>query len=331
MDEKQLKSLHRSADRAVARRGQGDEKLGLFIRVAESAIYRGKPVLKALLKEVIFMRLHDLHENDTRIPKRTPWSRDYQKYEGWCYARQEYLANRVGCTRPYANQALNRIVDDGYLKSRKYKSKDGAWHKQYFPDEMFIDRKIAEFTEKTDGTLVNSVDKPMSDNRTRACQIIEHAHVNSVDMPMSDNLTAGGSLGLGFSSSLEVRSGSTPPFGGSAAAQPSNHELEPKPKTKTNSSPKSLAPDGSSWPTWDAHDQAWKTAKLIELGRTKSGATTSVARKKKPSGLAAFLAEGNARPVGNGPTTCDDLDCTYCLDGIGSGCTAGKSRSLDEF
>src|ERR1017187_10851835 len=81
MTPKQLSSLDRSARRAVARRGDGDEKLSLYIRVAESAIYNGKPVLKALLKEVIFMRMRDLHENDLRIPKWTPWSKNYRKYE----------------------------------------------------------------------------------------------------------------------------------------------------------------------------------------------------------------------------------------------------------
>jgi hypothetical protein len=107
---------------------------------------------------------------------------------------------------------------------------------------------------------------------------------------------------------------------------------EPKPqtktKTKTNGS-RSLAPDGSPWTTWNAHDQVWQTTKLVELGLTKPNAAKSVA-KKKPGGLAAFLAEGN--PLGHGPQYCDDLDCTYCLDGIGSGCTAGKFReSMDEL
>jgi hypothetical protein len=51
----------------------------------------------------------------------------------------------------------------------------------------------------------------------------------------------------------------------------SNPVVEPKPQTKTNGSRKSLAPDGTAWSDWDAHDQIWKTAKLIELGITKPG------------------------------------------------------------
>ena len=141
LSEKQLKSLVRACDRAKARNGNGDAKLGLYIRVAESRIYNGKPVLKALLKEVIYLRMTDLHENDTRIPNGTPW----KDYEGWCYAKQEYLANRVGCTPTYPSKALCKIVEDRYLKSREYRGKDGKKHKQYFPDEAFIDAKIAEF------------------------------------------------------------------------------------------------------------------------------------------------------------------------------------------
>ena len=48
------------------------------------------------------------------------------------------------------------------------------------------------------------------------------------------------------------------------------HGENQKPQTKTNR--KSVAPDGTSWPEWDAHDQVWKTAKLIELGKTKAPA-----------------------------------------------------------
>lgn len=39
---------------------------------------------------------------------------------------------------------LAQIVEDGYLKVRKWRARDGAWHKQYFPDETVIDAKIAK-------------------------------------------------------------------------------------------------------------------------------------------------------------------------------------------
>src|SRR5262249_41581743 len=142
MTPKQLKSLNRSVDRAIARQGDEDYKLHLFIRIGESRLYNGKPLYKALLKEIAYLRMTDLHENDLRITKGTPWSGDYRKYEGWCYAKQEYLANRVGCDSTYANEVLKQIATDGYLKTRKYRGLDGRWHKQYFPVEAAIDAAI---------------------------------------------------------------------------------------------------------------------------------------------------------------------------------------------
>jgi hypothetical protein len=147
MTKEQLASLDRHAKRFVARHGYGDEPLPLYIRVAESRIYHGKPMHKALLKEVIFMRMRDLHENDTRIPKGTPWSKDYTKYEGWTYTSQKYLANRVGSKdQSYVGEVLRQIEEDGFLRSRSYpiKGKGFRRRKQYFALEEAIDAKIAE-------------------------------------------------------------------------------------------------------------------------------------------------------------------------------------------
>jgi hypothetical protein len=157
--EKQMKSFNRSVDRAIARQDGADIKLPLFIRISESRLYNGKPVYKALLKEVVFLRMQNLRENDLRIPKGTPWSYDYTKYEGWCYAKQEYLANRVGCEYTYANKALKQIAKDGFLKPRKYRGRDGRWHKQYFPVEEAIDRAILEVGTYRDVTDEESDDK----------------------------------------------------------------------------------------------------------------------------------------------------------------------------
>lgn len=165
LTDKQKKSLDNHIDRVLARRGDGDKELSLFIRVAESRIYHGKPLHKALLKEVIFLRLHDLHESDTRIPKGTPWSNDYRKNEGWCYASQKYLANRVGSKDPsYVGEVLREIEADGFLRSRSYAipNRGSQRRKQYFPLNDFIDQKISELgvlpeeddelsTDKSDG------------------------------------------------------------------------------------------------------------------------------------------------------------------------------------
>jgi hypothetical protein len=147
LTEKQRKSLDKHSDRVVAKQGRGDKPLSLFIRVAESRIYEGKPIHKALLKEVIFLRMTDLHEQDLRIPKNTPWSSDYLKYEGWTYASQKYLANRIGSTaHTHVNRVLKQIEEDGLLKSRSYKiSGRGAQRrKQYFALEQSIEQRISE-------------------------------------------------------------------------------------------------------------------------------------------------------------------------------------------
>jgi hypothetical protein len=92
----------------------------------------------------------------------------------------------------------------------------------------------------------------------------------------------------------------------------SNSVVEPKPQTKTNSS---LAPDGSSWKEWDVHDQAWHTAKLIELGITEPGPSAPPNKEKAKTqkasggGLRAFLEEGNPVRLGNHDSSYfEDLD-----------------------
>lgn len=272
MNEQQRKSFDRSIQRAVARSGNDeDEKLSLFIRVAESAIYNGKPVYKALLKEVIFLRLHDLHEGDLRIPKGTPWSKDYTKYNGWCYARQEYLAGRVGCEYKYANQALLQIVEDRYLKSRKYKGKDGAWHRQYFPDESFIDAKIAEL-EASGATSTMSLPRKKSPRKKSADKSVATPlssltrvasldnHDNPVVMNTSsqssltrvanrDNHDVGSSPGLSLEVGGEVRLLRQPPSASpsgivNAASLPNQEKANPNPvgalssQAKTKAKPK---------------------------------------------------------------------------------------------
>lgn len=161
MTEAQKASLNRHVKRAVGRIHHGKDP-SLYIRLAESHIYHGKPLHKALLKEVVFMRLTDLHEGDTRIPKNTPWSGDYRKYEGWTYASQKYLANRVGSKDPsYVGEVLREIEADGFLRSRSYSisGRGSQRRKQYFPLEADINAKIIEL-----GMLPEEDDEAGTDN-----------------------------------------------------------------------------------------------------------------------------------------------------------------------
>jgi hypothetical protein len=257
----QRASFDRSIKRAVARSGNDeDEKLGLFIRVAESRIYKGQMLLKALLKEVIFLRLHDLHDGDLRIPKGTPWSKDYRLYEGWCYASQEYLANRVGCVREAANRGLKKIVKDGYLKPRKWRGKNGSWHKQYFPDEFAIDAAIAELGSASSSASHDKSDGTPSDLGSPTLVTVDHvpsdlgSHGHVIVSPHPRDLRSQQvvSEGGAFRGVDLVRSLSTPPSGIVKDVTPPKQEKakpnpvgalstqakkETKPKAKPNAKP----------------------------------------------------------------------------------------------
>jgi len=113
-------------------------------------------------------------------------------------------------------------------------------------------------------------------------------------------------LGSGSSSVSSSPSGSSsasiyPACGGMAGGDETPGK-ESKPQTKTNGSRKSLAPDGSTWSEWDAHDQVRKTQKLIELGVTKPGAGMSARPKEE---------KATPKPKSGLPHWCDGggLEC----------------------
>jgi hypothetical protein len=267
MDKKQLASLQRHAERFTARHGYGDKPLPLYIRVAESKIYHGKPMHKALLKEVIYMRMTDLHENDTRIPNGTPWSKDYRLYEGWTYASQKYLANRVGSKdSSYVAEVLREIEEDGFLESRSYpiRNKGFQRRKQYFALDEAIGAKIAELgvIEDEDESADKSDDKSDGSSHKGLTTVVSRVKPQP---PVGLNLSAtvvkphspeglnhkelGSSVGLSEGVGL-VRSLRTPPSGIVKSVTPSHQEQNnPNPaqaqgsqaKTKATPTPKTKA------------------------------------------------------------------------------------------
>jgi hypothetical protein len=248
MTDKQRKSLDRHIDRVLARRGDGDKELSLYIRVAESRIYHGKPMHKALLKEVIFLRMLDLHEGDTRIPKGTPWSKNHLQYEGWTYASQEYLANRVGSKDPsYVGEVLRQMRDDGYIKIRFYRipGRGSQKRNQYFADEAFINKRIIEFglieesDDNSDGEEVPQwLNPPSAVVKPSRPQGLSHSRRGGLsDFPQGLNPKK---EALEYASEGDVRgrSSSTPPSG--VADKPSLRSEEQKPKATPTSTPQKV-------------------------------------------------------------------------------------------
>jgi hypothetical protein len=244
MDKKQIASLQRHAERFTARHGYGDKPLPLFIRVAESKIYHGKPMHKALLKEVIYLRMTDLHKDDTRIPKGTPWSNDYTKYEGWTYASQKYLANRVGSKdHTYVSTVLSEIEKDGFIETRSHSipKKGFQRKKQYFALEEAIDAKIAElgFIEEesdanSDGSTQLGLTQPASwDKPNPPVGINQTARLDKPNSPVGINPKELGSV-VGLSEGVEVARTYRTPLAASPSGKVSAAPLSNQEKEKTN-------------------------------------------------------------------------------------------------
>lgn len=248
LTDKQRKSLDKHCDRVVAKQGRGDKPLSLFIRVAESRIYEGKPIHKALLKEVIFLRMTNLHEQDLRIPKNTPWSSDYRKYEGWTYASQKYLANRIGSTaHTHVNRVLKQIEKDGLLKSRSYKiSGRGAQRrKQYFALEQAIEQRISELgvvedeesNDNSDGTPVASHATADSVTRNRPVMPDATARLRLTPFPVAPDAKKDV---LEFASEADYRERSLVPRPTGEVVDPSLRSEEQKPKATPTPTAKAM-------------------------------------------------------------------------------------------
>jgi len=124
---------------------------------------------------------------------------------------------------------------------------------------------------------------PTPDSKRITCWRVDDptVHRKETDQSVKKQLTSpsesdhkvysyGSGLGSSSSSGYRQQYGDWPTSTSVSHGGPDSTPLvEPKPQTKTNGS---LAPDGTSWSKWDAHDQVWKTAKLIELGKTKAPA-----------------------------------------------------------
>jgi len=122
--------------RQEARRSEGDKELGLYIRISESSIYEWKPTLKSLLLQICYLRVKGetllFRPKERRDPKIA--------YSGWCYAGEEYLAERVGCSGRQIRRMVKTLKQDGVVLVRTWRDSWGRPHNEYFIVEEVIDK-----------------------------------------------------------------------------------------------------------------------------------------------------------------------------------------------
>ncbi len=136
MNDKQKAALDRRIDRSLARRGDEDYKLSVFIRIGESDLYDYEPTVRAVLKEIAYMAVKDDIKGIGH-----PAGRENVDYEGWCYAKQKTLALRVGCDEDTVQKAATRLVKDGVLHKRTYRDKYKRLHCEYKVIESAVDAR----------------------------------------------------------------------------------------------------------------------------------------------------------------------------------------------
>jgi hypothetical protein len=116
----------------LKRIGKADDmkENSLFIRVGTSTLYDYNRGVRATLKEIAF-----LSGNGNKIPDGSP----YTDYVGWCWASQDYLSGRVGCSEHQINLDITRFVADGVIETRDWTDKFGHYHLEYRVKEDVVD------------------------------------------------------------------------------------------------------------------------------------------------------------------------------------------------
>lgn len=121
MDKEKLKRISARIDRQA-----GITPLPLYIRIGMSTLYDYNRGVRATLKEIAYMAVNGdgsfAHPSDER---------KNVDYEGWCWASQGYLAERVGCSERQVNADIAQFVRDGVIKTRDWTDKYGHRHTEY--------------------------------------------------------------------------------------------------------------------------------------------------------------------------------------------------------
>ena len=116
------------------RKARNREVMSEFIRVGQSDLYDYEPVRRAVLKEIAFLQVND---ENTKVPKDSPFK---GQYEGWCYASERFLANRVGTTEGYVRNSVALMEKDGVITTRLWHDPMGYPHQEYH----VIEEKVTE-------------------------------------------------------------------------------------------------------------------------------------------------------------------------------------------
>jgi hypothetical protein len=114
------------------RKGKARKVTSQYIRIGESDLYDYEPVRRAILKEIAFMQVND---EQTQIPKDSPFK---GRYEGWCYASERRLANRVGTTEGYVRECVRLMEKDGVIETREWRDPRGFPHQEYHVVEEVV-------------------------------------------------------------------------------------------------------------------------------------------------------------------------------------------------
>ena len=114
------------------RKGKNRKVTSEYIRIGESDLYDYEPVRRAILKEIAFMQVND---EQTKIPKDSPFK---GRYEGWCYASERRLANRVGTTEGYVRECVRLMEKDGVIEAREWRDPRGFPHQEYHVVEEMV-------------------------------------------------------------------------------------------------------------------------------------------------------------------------------------------------
>jgi hypothetical protein len=115
------------------RKSRNREVFSTYICVGESDLYDWNEMRRAVLKEIAFMQCG---KENTKIPPDSPFK---GQYEGWCYASQRKLANRIGCMEDYIQKCIMVFEKDGVIEVRRWTDPYGYPHSEYHINDAVVD------------------------------------------------------------------------------------------------------------------------------------------------------------------------------------------------